>query len=159
MKNSIDRSDKMLDCTPGHDYQCRSSKNMDCKCNCQGANHGTQLIPKPVLDHAATLTKLPDNLDQVKLKGEWVTRKVWMDGSILNPAPSQKVFNHSPDGFSWGYGGSGPSQLALAVLLKRMSREKALKMYQQFKWNIISRLPMKDFETEIDLKSWLAKHG
>ena len=24
--------------------------------------------------------------------------------------------NHSPDGFEWGYGGSGPSQLALAIL-------------------------------------------
>lgn len=26
------------------------------------------------------------------------------------------LFNHSPDGFEWGYGGSGPAQLALAIL-------------------------------------------
>ena len=27
-----------------------------------------------------------------------------------------KIMNHSPNGFSWGYSGSGPAQLALAIL-------------------------------------------
>src|SRR5262245_55620958 len=35
----------------------------------------------------------------------------------LSARRSQAVFNHSPDGFAWGYGGSGPAQLALAILL------------------------------------------
>lgn len=35
----------------------------------------------------------------------------------LDPRQSQKVWNHSPDGFEWGYAGSGPAQLALAILL------------------------------------------
>jgi len=26
------------------------------------------------------------------------------------------LYNHSPDGFEWGYQGSGPAQLALAIL-------------------------------------------
>ena len=26
------------------------------------------------------------------------------------------LFNHSPTGFEWGYAGSGPAQLALALL-------------------------------------------
>lgn len=30
---------------------------------------------------------------------------------------SLKVRNHSPTGFEWGYGGSGPHQLALALLM------------------------------------------
>ncbi len=30
--------------------------------------------------------------------------------------PRNDVFNHSPDGFEWGYGGSGPGQLSLAIL-------------------------------------------
>jgi hypothetical protein len=29
---------------------------------------------------------------------------------------SLKVRNHSPTGFNWGYGGSGPHQLALGIL-------------------------------------------
>jgi hypothetical protein len=30
--------------------------------------------------------------------------------------PRLDLFNHSPAGFDWGYGGSGPAQLALAML-------------------------------------------
>lgn len=30
--------------------------------------------------------------------------------------PRFDAVNHSPDGFEWGYGGSGPSQLAFAML-------------------------------------------
>jgi hypothetical protein len=33
------------------------------------------------------------------------------------PLPTRNdLFNHSPNGFEWGYGGSGPAQLALAIL-------------------------------------------
>jgi len=37
------------------------------------------------------------------------------------------LWNHSPDGFEWGYGGSGPAQLALAI-------------YQDFKLALIAAL-------------------
>jgi hypothetical protein len=30
--------------------------------------------------------------------------------------PRLDLYNHSPTGFAWGYGGSGPAQLALALL-------------------------------------------
>ena len=39
------------------------------------------------------------------------------NGEVLDPKPSQKIWNYSPTGFEWGYGGSGPSQLALALSL------------------------------------------
>jgi len=35
----------------------------------------------------------------------------------LDPRPSLQLRKHSPDGFEWSYGGSGPAQLALAILL------------------------------------------
>jgi len=35
----------------------------------------------------------------------------------LDPRPSLQFWKHSPDGFEWSYGGSGPAQLALAILL------------------------------------------
>ena len=39
------------------------------------------------------------------------------DGAKEYPLPLRlDLFNHSPDGFNWGYGGSGPAQLALAIL-------------------------------------------
>ena len=47
--------------------------------------------------------------------------EVLVDGVPLDHKGSCKVYNHSPTGFSWGYGGSGPSQLALAILLLFLS--------------------------------------
>lgn len=35
---------------------------------------------------------------------------VYVDDKPLSEVPSQKIMNHSPDGFNWGYGGSGPAQ-------------------------------------------------
>lgn len=43
--------------------------------------------------------------------------RVTVNGRRLRAARSQRVWNHSPDGFEWGYRGSGPSQLALALVL------------------------------------------
>ena len=63
------------------------------------------------------------------------------NGKFLSPQRSQKVRNHSPDGFSWGYGGSGPAQLALAILLEEYDEKTALYYYQDFKWEVIANLP------------------
>lgn len=43
--------------------------------------------------------------------------------------------NHSPSGFAWGYLGSGPAQLALAILADYYDAETALngQIYQRFK--------------------------
>lgn len=64
---------------------------------------------------------------------------VTRNGDILMPEPSLKVWNHSPTGFSWGYGGSGPAQLALAILLDVTGDiELASKRHQDFKWKFVS---------------------
>jgi hypothetical protein len=61
----------------------------------------------------------------------------------LDPKPSQRLINHSPDGFAWGYGGSGPAQLALAILLDVTGdREKSMLYYQQFKGQVIADMDM-----------------
>lgn len=73
--------------------------------------------------------------------------------------------NHSPTGLEWGYGGSGPSQLALAILSHHfhVSRAipveladiQALRFYQQFKWAIIDRLGDNWTLTNIDIENIL----
>ena len=81
------------------------------------------------------------------------------EGRELKPARSQTYCNHSPDGFAWGYGGSGPAQLALALCLVIFNHKRkrdplhALPFdYQRFKWHIISRLNIdKDFQIELDI--------
>ena len=49
--------------------------------------------------------------------------------------------NHSPTGFEWGYGGSGPAQLALAILADVLDDDaRALGLHQAFKWRVIAGL-------------------
>ena len=73
-------------------------------------------------------------------------RVVTINGREIDPAKSQAVINHSPDGFNWGYGGSGPAQLALGILLELYPRAIALRYYQKLKNDIIARIPIdKDF--------------
>ena len=85
-----------------------------------------------------------------KLSGNAETREVCLDGKPLDLGPSQKHHNHSPDGFNWGYGGSGPAQLALAIMLKLTGKAED---YQDFKWRTIAVIPGgEDFDIEFDLK-------
>jgi len=50
--------------------------------------------------------------------------------------------NHSPTGFDWGYGGSGPAQLALAILADHLAdSDQALDLYQRFKWAVVAEFP------------------
>jgi hypothetical protein len=49
---------------------------------------------------------------------------------------------HSPAEFEWGYGGSGPAQLALAILADHLDDDQeASNLYQRFKWAVIAELP------------------
>lgn len=80
---------------------------------------------------------------------------IYINGERLEAQASQKLRNHSPSGFAWGYGGSGPAQLALAILLKYLPAKKALVKYQDFKWEVIAKLPQTDFETEIEMDNWI----
>lgn len=48
------------------------------------------------------------------------------------------VRRHSPTGLEWGYGGSGPADLALNALLHYTDRDTAERHYQDFKWDFIA---------------------
>ncbi|MEZ3172344.1 DUF6166 domain-containing protein [Halorubrum sp. RMP-47] len=73
-------------------------------------------------------------------RGRLVVMRV-PEGTRLTPDRSLELTNHSPSGFEWGYGGSGPAQLALAVLLDYTGDEAfALDHYQAFKTEVVSQL-------------------
>ena len=99
-----------------------------------------------------------NDMSQIRINGDWKTREVHINDEWLDPKPSQKVRNHSPDGFNWGYGGSGPAQLALAILLEFTDRETAVELYQDFKFNVIAGLPQMDFEIEINVEGWIKEY-
>jgi hypothetical protein len=64
--------------------------------------------------------------------------QVTVDGRPLNPR--HDIHNHSPDGFCWGYSGSGPAQLALALCADALQDDdRALAVYQHFKERTVAR--------------------
>lgn len=62
-------------------------------------------------------------------------------GRIMALRPRFDLRNHSPSGFEWGYGGSGPAQLALAILADHLGdADRAVRIYQAFKRRVIEPL-------------------
>ena len=61
-----------------------------------------------------------------------------VDGATLDWRSSLAVRNHSPTGPAWGHDGSGPAQLALAILLAVTDEATAERFYQQCKWSVIA---------------------
>jgi len=77
---------------------------------------------------------LPDFTDDVVCRRD--------EDGIYTNVP-RRITHHSPDGFEWGYGGSGPADFALNILSifigEKAARESGL--YQDFKWQFVAALP------------------
>ena len=59
-------------------------------------------------------------------------------GVLVDGVPlPQRIVYHSPTGFEFGYGGSGPADLALNILALFISRCEAEQLHQDFKWAFI----------------------
>lgn len=71
-------------------------------------------------------------------------RVVVIKGGEMKSLPVRlDLRNHSPDGFNWGYHGSGPAQLALALLADALGDDlRAEFLYQQFKAETVATWPM-----------------
>jgi len=56
------------------------------------------------------------------------------------------LHNHSPTGFEWGYNGSGPAQLALAVCAQVLGDDaRALAVYQQVKEQVFAGIKAEEW--------------
>jgi hypothetical protein len=89
---------------------------------------------------------------------------VWVrTGDVREPLdPHLEVMNKSPTGFAWGYGGSGPAQLAFALLAAVIGVERARnpELFQRFKFEVVAKLdPDKGWKlTEDEITNWVAAH-
>ena len=67
--------------------------------------------------------------------------RVEANGTRSPLPPRNDLHNHSPDGFNWGYAGSGAAQLALAICADILRDDHlALSLYQEFKRRLIANL-------------------
>lgn len=68
--------------------------------------------------------------------------EIWRIAATIPPEWYQDIVNHSPTGIAWGYGGSGPAQCALAILLDYLGDEqRARALYQDFKFTVVAAFP------------------
>lgn len=94
------------------------------------------------------------------ITGSGAYNQVFIDNEYLSPKASQWVQNHSPDGFNWSYGGSGAAQLALGLLILFTCEYSANKLYQEFKWEVIAKLPKGNFKLEAkSVAEWVKQKG
>jgi hypothetical protein len=87
--------------------------------------------------------------------------KVWIEsaeyeGGWRDLPLRLEIFNHSPSGFEWGYLGSGPAQLALAILCDYLGEPQlALRFYQELKEDTVARWKGDEWTlTEQELEEW-----
>ncbi len=76
-------------------------------------------------------------------KREADATSVTVDGAPLSPHAEVRDFH--ADGFEWGYEGSGPCQLAFAILVEHMGPEGAFQQYRKF---------LRDVVAEIEADEW-----
>jgi hypothetical protein len=99
------------------------------------------------------LSAIPET---IKLEGAYMSNQAYVNDKKLSLAQSLKVANHSPTGFNWGYGGSGPAQLSLAVMLCFLPKDQATRLYMDFKFKYIAGLPRTDFIKTVPLREIVA---
>lgn len=69
------------------------------------------------------------------------------------------VIRHSPDGFNFGYNGSGPSDLALSILFDVLNDyTQANHLYIQFREAFVSSWKSCFSITEQQVLDWVAEH-
>lgn len=73
--------------------------------------------------------------------------------------PRLDLANKSPTGFEWNYAGSGPAQLALALLADALGDDqRALRHFQDFKFKVVGRLPHDGWElSQEDIRQTVAR--
>lgn len=83
---------------------------------------------------------------------------IWNARQIKKLPPRLDLYNHSPTGVSWGYAGSGPAQLALALLADATGKDDlALKYHQKYKSQVVAHLP-ENWQLPIsEVSGWVRK--
>ena len=80
---------------------------------------------------------------------------VTVDGRPLNMRLDLRMHADRPE---WGYAGSGPAQLALAILADAIGDDEALDFHQKFKRTVVAGLERERWSlTQADIRSWISE--
>lgn len=111
-----------------------------------------QFLADAPMEGAFKFERVPDG--RKDLDGKPSTRTL-VTGPGAEPLRQQFVV-HSPDGFEWGYGGSGPGDLALNLLGVLVPPPEAWRLHHEFKRLFIAPLPDSGGSLTVqDIRAWL----
>nr|WP_245779558.1 DUF6166 domain-containing protein [Halostagnicola kamekurae] len=113
----------------------RATNEQECTCSKFGI--GSSRIARSVSPRRSRVRRLPRRRP---------SRRAEPLGASATPLErSLDIVNHSPSGFEWGYSGSGPAQLACALLLDYYDDEQfARDHYIAFRNQVVSQLECDD---------------
>ena len=132
----------MAECGKGWSKRCAAAKGTKCTCRCGGENHGTKRsgaeddAPQRATDDdlfygyeekRAPRRLLPssDKIECIMFRREKKPGESWRGDAVVELVYSDRAgawplahryVRHSPDGFEFGYEGSGPADTALNLL-------------------------------------------
>lgn len=142
-------------CGKGWAARCANSRGKQCACRCGGANHGRARGAAPIGGEPRSskltdvrifsrplermFTRCIDDVSDIVLTRDAPT----CPGGLGDARASipQRLVVHSPTGFEWGYGGSGPADLALNILARFTTPQDAYALHQDFKEDVVARIP------------------
>lgn len=73
----------------------------------------------------------------------------------VNGKPLRHRIRHSPTGFEFGYGGSGPADLALSILWDFLGEEPSRSLYIDFKDQFVAEWKDKWEITSAEIQRWI----
>lgn len=65
--------------------------------------------------------------------------------------------HHSPTGFEWGYGGSGPADLARSIIWDVLGEKPTPSMYMAFKFEVVAKWGDQWSITEGEVRDWITR--
>lgn len=164
----------MAECGKGWTGRCSAAKSKKCRCRCGGVNHGATrqkfednsprrssdeelyygydekkrraFLPMAATVQAVKFTRLagePSSTPGIDQRGKPVVELVFPN---QQDTLRHRYMRHSPDGFEWGYAGSGPAELALNLLAEFVGVKNATEegMYQDFKFDFIAKISQEE---------------
>lgn len=73
------------------------------------------------------------------------------------PYRLKHIVRHSPSGFNWGYGGSGPLDTALSILTDCLGRKQADQLHEPFQRVFVATWGNEWSISEKEIKDWAKK--
>jgi hypothetical protein len=112
--------------------------------------------PGAPLEGSIVCTRLDGNFSKPDALGDLGSTCVELvtdEGRQLLPRP---IVRHSPTGFEWGYGGSGPSDLAANCLAVVLPLSEAWRLHHKYKAWAIAQIPQEGGELSVRaIRLWI----